>query len=163
MNLSNLTNLHVFCLFAFVNCKPSRKRKAPRNVSPFAVLHYINTVLGTIPEFNRVANLWFDFTIFGDRRPFRGCLDQDWVGMFNEVIRISRGKPLELELQMVVSDGLEAEHPGEDELYKSIMENAASLSDYPKFCTHLWNPTFWSRGLRPFQVPRGQVRGRCRR
>ena len=81
--------------------------------------------------------------------------------MFNEVIRISDGKPLELELQMTISDGIETDHPGEDELYKGIMENAVSLSEHPKICTHLWNPTFRKLGLRPF--PRDQVRGRCRR
>ena len=97
-----------------------------------------------------------------DRRPFKGCLDQDWVGIFKEVIRIGGGKPLELELMMAVDTGdLEVKHPGADELYMSIMENAASLSDYPKICTHLWNPTFWSRGIGPF--PRKQVRGRCKR
>jgi hypothetical protein len=82
--------------------------------------------------------------------------------MLNEVIRIADGKPLELELQMVVSTGfLETRHPGQDELYTCIMEKAASLSDYPKICTHFWNPTFEARGLGPF--PRGQVRSRCRR
>ena len=82
--------------------------------------------------------------------------------MFNEVIRIGGRKPLEVELQMAVSMGvLETEHPGHDELYLCIMEKAASLLDYPKVCTHWWDPTFWARGLGPF--PRGQVRMRCRR
>jgi hypothetical protein len=83
--------------------------------------------------------------------------------MFNEVIRIGGGEPLELELQMGISNGFQTDHPGEDELYKGIMENAASLSDHPKICTHLSNPTCWNRasGIRPF--PGGQVRDRCRR
>ena len=80
--------------------------------------------------------------------------------MFNEVIRIGAGKPLELELQMVVSTkDLESEDPGQDELYMRIMEKAASLS--ARICTYLWNPTFWTRGVGPFS--RGQVRRRCRR
>ena len=95
MNLTNLPNLHLFALYAFVDCNP------PRNAPSFVVLHDINIVLSAIPESNRVTNLWFDFEIHG-RHPFHGCLDQDWVGMFNEVIRIAGGKPLELELQMVV-------------------------------------------------------------
>ena len=75
------------------------------------------------------------------------------IRMFNEVIRIGGGKPLELELQleMAISD----EHTGENELYF-----AASLSDYPKNCTHLWNPAFWRRRLGLY--PYGQVRERCR-
>ena len=83
--------------------------------------------------------------------------------MFNQVIRIADGKPLELELQTVVYTGRWATgHPGQDELYMRIMEKAAPLSDYPNICTHVWNPTFGrDRGLVPF--PPGQVRSRCRR
>ena len=82
--------------------------------------------------------------------------------MFNQVIRIADGKPLELELQIAVSTGILATgHPGQDELYIRIMEETAPLSDYPNICTHFWNPTFGARGLAPF--PRGQVRSRCRR
>ena len=163
VNLSNLPNLHVFSLYVIVNCIPPRN--APRNAPLFAVLHDINVVLGTIPESNRVTNLWFDFQIVGQRgqHPFLECLNQDWVGMFNEVIRIGGGKPLELELQMAASVGLSANECSEqkDELYTFIIEKAASLSDYPKICTHFWNPTYWTRGIGPF--PRGQVRRSCKR
>ena len=124
------------------------------------LLHDINLVLGTIPESNRVTNLWFDFEMMG-RRPFRECVDQDWVGLFNEIIRISGGKRLELELKMGVSREDLEDEPGREELFKRITEKGALLSDYPEICTHFWDPTYWSRGLRPF--PRGQVRGRCRR
>ena len=155
MNLSNLPNLHAFSLYTIVNCK------APRNAPPFAVLHDINIVLGTIPKSNRVTNLLFWFNIVG-RRPFHGSLDQDWVGTFNEVIRIGGEKPLEFDLQMGVSrEDFKIEHPGQDELYMRIVEKAALLSNYPNICTHTWNPTFWSRGLGPF--PLSQVRRRCRR
>ena len=156
LNLSKLLNLRVFSLYTFINCK----REAAQNATPFAVIHDINIVLGTIPDSNIFTNLWFEFTIFG-RHPFPGCLDQDWGGMFNEVIRISGGKPLEMEFMMAISDGLEIHHSGEVELYNGIMDNAALLSDYPKICTHWWNPTYWQRDLNPF--PRGQVRQRCRR
>jgi hypothetical protein len=82
--------------------------------------------------------------------------------MFNQVIRISDGKPLEVELQTVVSTkNFESEHPGEDELYMCIMDKAGSLSDYPKICTHFWNPTFWANGIGP--SPYDQVHSRCRR
>ena len=39
-------------------------------------------------------------------------MSQDWVGIFNEVIRIGAGKPLELEFGMSVStdDFYETEH-----------------------------------------------------
>ena len=130
---------------------------------PFAALHDINVALGTIPDSNRVTNLWFDFSMIGRRgsqHPFFGCLNQDWVGLFNEVIRIGGGKPLELELQLSASMGFLDDHPDQDELYVDIMEQAALLSNYPKICTHFWNPTYWTREIGPF--PRGQVLGRCR-
>ena len=116
-------------------------------------------VLGTIPGSNRITNLSFDFIILG-RHPYPGCLDQDWVGMFNEVIRIGDGKPLELELQ-IETGYMGNEYIGQDELYMRIMENAASLSGHPKICTHWWNPILESRGLGRFTC--GQVRRRCRR
>ena len=153
MDLGNVPRLRVFSLFAIIHC----------NVKPqLAVLRDISIVLGTIPESNRVTNLGFDIKIVG-RRPFRGCLDQNWAGLFNQVIRISDGKPLEMELHIAISTGgLEVEHPGgEDELYTYIIDKAGSLSDYPKICTHFRNLTFWTRGLGPF--PRDQVRSRCRR
>jgi len=150
VNLSKVSRLCIFCLYAIID-------KAPR----FAVISDINVVLGTIPESNKVTNLGFDFKIDG-QRPFRVCLDQDWAGMFNEVIRISDGSPLELELNTVISRGnLDVEYSGEDELYGYIMDKAGSLLVYPKICTHFWNPTLWNRGLVPF--PRGQVRSKCRK
>ena len=160
MNLSNLPNLHVFSICIIISCKTPRK--APRNAQPPEVLRDISLVLSTIPVSNNVTNLWFDFEILG-KKPFRGCLDQDWVGIFNEIIRISDGKPLELELQMAVSTGdfLESIFPGQDDLFARIMEKATPLSDYPKICTHLWNPTLGASGVKSF--PRGQVRSRCRR
>ncbi|KIM35989.1 hypothetical protein M413DRAFT_32032 [Hebeloma cylindrosporum] len=82
VSLSNLSNLHVFSVYAIINC--NTRRNAPRP----AVLHDLNIVLGTIPKANKITNLSFDFDIIG-RRPFPGCLDQDWVGMFDEIIRIS--------------------------------------------------------------------------
>ena len=64
---------------------------------------------------------------------------------------------------MAVSTGdfLESIFPGQDDLFAHIMEKATPLSDYPKICTHLWNPTLGASGLKSF--PRGQVRSRCRR
>ena len=152
MNLSNLPNLHAVSVYTLVNCIVSRN-------APFAALHDINIVLGTIPRSNRLTNLSFEIEIVG-RCPFHGCLDQDWAGLFNEVIRIGGGRPLELELQMTVTVGdFETEHPEQDELYVRIMEKSPSLSDYPNVCTHWWNSTFQTHGLGPFR--RGQVRRRC--
>ena len=151
MNLSNASRLRVFSLNAMVECNGPR----------FADIHDINIVLGTIPESNRLTNLAFDFDIVGLRPFHRGSPDQDWDGMYKEVIRISDGKPLELELQMGVSArNLKFKHSDRDELYAYIMDKAGSLSDYPKICTHFWNPSFWDRGVGPF--PSGQVRSRCR-
>ncbi|KIM47373.1 hypothetical protein M413DRAFT_416068 [Hebeloma cylindrosporum] len=151
MALSNLPNLHVFAIFAIINC--NKRRNAPC----LAVIHDINAVLGTIPKENKMTNLSFDFDIIGGRS-YNGCLDQDWVGMFNEIIRIADGKPLELELVMSVS----TDHLGVDkegQLYTGITNKSSSLSNHPEICAHFWNPTFWDRGIGPF--PRGLVRGRC--
>ena len=146
------SNLHAVSFYTIVKCLPPW-------AAPYAVLHDINIVLGTIPESNGVTNLSLDIEIVG-QRPFHGCLDQDWVGLFNEVIRIGDGKFLKLELQTIVTAGdFQTEHPGQEELYMRIMEKAASLSDYPKVSTHWWNSTFLTRGLGPFC--RGQVRRRC--
>lgn len=79
-------------------------------------------------------------------------LDEDWLGICNEITRISSGELLELDLQ--ISGKLEHGY-GEDELYVRIMEKTTSLSDHPKNCTH-----FWNHGLGPF--PCGQVRSKCK-
>ncbi|KIM36007.1 hypothetical protein M413DRAFT_78788 [Hebeloma cylindrosporum] len=153
VNLSNISNLRAFAIFASIDC--NKRRNAPC----LAVVHDINTVLGTIPKANKITNLSFEVDIIGGRS-FSGCLDQDWVGMFGEIIRISDGKHLELELVMSVSTN----HLGVDkegQLYMGITNKSASLSDHPEICVHIWNPTFWDRGVGPF--PRGQVCGRCRR
>ena len=164
VNLSNLSNLKAFSLFSIVDCEPSRGENAPMSLSPpLAVLQDINTVLRTIPKSNRVTNLWFHFVIIGVH-PFRECLDQDWVGIFNEVIRIGDGKPLELEFAMSVctDDVFETVFPGEDELYMRIMEKAAFLSFHPNICIHWWNSTFRNRyGI--CSPPIGQVHTRCRK
>ena len=152
MNVSNLAALHVFSLSTFINCKQ------PPNEPRSTVIQDIILVLGAIPRSNKLTNLLFDFTIFGPAGPFSRFLEQDWVVMFHEVIRIADGKPLELELHIIFTGTLDTGHPEQDELFVDIMEKAAMLSDYPNICTHVWNPT---GELGPF--PRGQVRNRCRR
>ncbi|KIM36032.1 hypothetical protein M413DRAFT_78805, partial [Hebeloma cylindrosporum] len=155
VSLSNLSNLRVFAVFAIIQC--SKKRNAPY----LAVIHDINIVLGTIPKANKITNLLFDFDIIG-KHPFNGCLDQHWVEMFDKIIRISDGKPLELDIMMAVSTGnLDVARRGEGELYTGITAKSGALSDYAEICAHFWNPTFWARGLGP--TPRDHARGRCRR
>jgi hypothetical protein len=146
VNLSNVSRLHVFSLYVIIRCD------APQ----FSVLDDLNIVLSTIPESNKFTNLALDFNII--RVGLGECLHHDWDGMYKEVIRISDGKPLEVEIQMSLGHGNSEE---KDELYTCIMDEAGLLSDYPNICTHFWNPTFWAHGLLPF--PRGQVRSRCRR
>ena len=48
-----------------------------------------------------LTSLGFNFEIFG-WCSFRECLDQDrdWDGMYSEGIRISEGKPIEVDLQI---------------------------------------------------------------
>ena len=100
-------------------------------------------------------NLSLRFDIFG-AHPFI-YLDEDWVGMCDEVIRISSGKPLELDLELA----REVCGRGEAQLYILIMERTVPLLDYPNICTHFWNPTIpWY--LLNQKLPRGEVRSRCR-
>ncbi|KAF8881672.1 hypothetical protein CPB84DRAFT_1791534 [Gymnopilus junonius] len=150
VDLSHLPSLHVFALYAIITC----------GAKGSAVLHDINTVLRTIPACNKVTNLTLDYTVLGEH-PFEGCLDQDWVGLCSEIIRIAAGKPLELDLMTTVSTGkLTYQHPGEEELYVHIMKKAELLSDHSRICTHFWNPTCWTLGQRP--LPTNQVRSRCK-
>lgn len=121
------------------------------------VLQDINVVLSTIPASNRVTNLFFDIKING-RYPFHACLDQDWAGLWDQIVRISNEKPLEVDLQTVV-EGINSV-PGEHVLYTRLSEKTAALSQFPQICTHFWSPDDWHRGRGPF--PRDQVRSRCR-
>ena len=147
MNLSNLPNLQVFSLSTGLNTGKQRiKRWRHDPPSELSTLDDINTVLATIPVCNRMTNLCFHF-LTDCSPPFYECLDQDWVGMFNEIIRIGGEKPLELGLVMEVSLTT-----GADELCMRIMEKAALLSDHPNICSHWWDHT---RG------PYDQVRTRC--
>jgi hypothetical protein len=82
--------------------------------------------------------------------------------MFNEVIRIADGKPLELELQMVVSTGiLEIEHPGQDELLHAHYGEGSIAFGLSENLHSLLEPYFL--GSWAWSIPRGQVRSRCRR
>ncbi|KDR81090.1 hypothetical protein GALMADRAFT_222652 [Galerina marginata CBS 339.88] len=139
VNLRDLSRLRVFALYAIIKCA--------------------YTVMSKIPTANNVTNLSFDFTVHS-KYTFRGCLDEDWAGMCDEVIRISAGKPVELDVMIAVEWGkLYPQDFEQENLYQAIMKKMASLSEHANICTHFWNPTYWAQGLGPF--PRGQVRGRC--
>jgi hypothetical protein len=142
VNLSNVSRLHIFSLETTIKCNEPR----------FEVLHDINIVLGTIPGSNRLTSLVFNFAITG-RHPSREY--QDWDGMYNEVIRISDGKPLEVELQVGIFTTKVEGCNQDDDLYMYIVGKAESLSDYPKICFHILD-----LGLRPY-LRRRQVCSRC--
>ena len=129
MDLRHISNLRIFAIYAIIKC----------SAKDTAVLRDINIVLHTIPRDNQVTKLSLDFTVYGDH-PFRGCLEEDWVGMCDAVACVSAGKPLELNLEMSISPAnFRYPPPGRDELYERIKEKIASLSDYPNICTH-WHP-----------------------
>ncbi|KAF8799735.1 hypothetical protein BYT27DRAFT_7342813 [Phlegmacium glaucopus] len=133
VDLRDLSYLHVFALYAIIKC----------DVPESAVVRDINLVLSTIPTSNKIRNLSFDFTICGGEYPFGECLKEDWVGLCNEVVRISAGKPLNLNLKTSVrSPILKIIYPlpGKDELYKRITERILSLSDHPNICTRFRHP-----------------------
>ena len=150
MNLTNHSNLRVFSLIVTIDGDA-------RNPS---VLQDINTVLSRISSPNKITNMFFDFTISGSS-PFLGCLDEDWVGLCQQIIRIAAGKPLELDLQMAVSNDDLEEASGEHSLYMILLDKAASLSDCPNICTHVWNGTLGELGYKA--APLGEVRTKCKR
>ena len=141
--------MRVFKLDAIIKC----------NVKESTVLRDINFVLSTIPASNKVTNLSFGFTISG-KHPFRGCLEEDWDGMWDQVVRISAGKLLGLGLEMSVQmqmSNLQLEYPGEDKLYRRMEKRILSSSDHPNICTHLWYPINDGTG----SVRRQQTCSRC--
>ena len=126
MDLRHLPNLHIFAIYAVIKCG------APEPV----VLRDINLVLSTIPKANQVTKLSLDFTIYGDHL-FSGCLEEDWVGMCDEVVHISAGKLLELNLELSITPAsFQCSPPRRAELCERIKEKMASLSDYPNISTH---------------------------
>ena len=135
VNLRQLPNLHIFAIHAIINCDA---------LEP-VILRDIVFVLSTIPKANQLTKLSLNFTVYGEH-PFTGCLNEDWVGMCVEVVRISAGKLLELDLDMsIIPHRYDDRHLGRDELYGRIKEKTASLSDYPNICSH-WHPhsDIWS-------------------
>ncbi|KAF8799703.1 hypothetical protein BYT27DRAFT_7342791 [Phlegmacium glaucopus] len=139
VNLRDLSYLHVFALYVIIKC----------DVPESAVVRDVNLVLNTIPTSNQVMNLSFYFSIRGEH-PFGGCLEEDWVGLCDEIVRISAGKPLNLELETSAlphrfrcpfrEEESPNPLPGQDELYDRIMERISSLSDHPNICTRFWHP-----------------------
>ena len=122
MNLSNVSRLHIFQVSLDIIFKGDCDEPW------FADLHDINIALGTIRspmDLQKKKSLGFEIFCYP---PFRECLDQDWDGMFNEVIRISDGKHIEVELQIYT---ITRKEDSEKKLYMYIMGKAGSLSGYP--------------------------------
>lgn len=94
------------------------------------VPHDINIVLRTIPMSNRVTTLSMGFSVSG-KPPFRACSEDGWAGLCNEIIRISAGKTLKLNLDVCVY----SEFTGQRQLHERVLTNIASLSDYPNIST----------------------------
>ena len=101
------------------------------------VLRDIKHVLSTISKANQVTKVSLDFVIYCEH-PYSECLEDDWVGMCDEVVRVSAGKPLELDIKLSIGTGYSP--IGQDQLYECVKEKIAYLSDYPNICTHFWHP-----------------------
>ncbi|KAF8810568.1 hypothetical protein BYT27DRAFT_7253550 [Phlegmacium glaucopus] len=125
VNLRDLSCLHVLALKIIIQC----------GVPESTVIRDINLVLSTIPTSNQVTDLSFNFKIRG-KHPFGGCLEEDWVGMCDEVVRISAGKPLNLNLEVSVTPFTLQNPPEHDELYERITKKiSSSLSEHLNICT----------------------------
>jgi hypothetical protein len=129
LNFRDISYLRFFALDATIEC----------DAQEFVVLRDINVVLSTIPASNSVTTLLFDFTIAG-KHPFDGCFKEDWVGLWGEVVRISAGKPLTLNLEAVVRPpNFQYPAQGRDELYERVEgKMIALLSNYPNIDTHFF-------------------------
>ena len=127
MDLRHLPNLNIFAIHTFIKCDAQEP----------VVLGDIDLVLSTIPKANHVTKLSLGFTIYYGE--LLECLEDDWGGICYEVVRISAGKPLELNLKMLAGPAIFHDYqypsPGIDELDRRIKEKIASLSYYPNICT----------------------------
>jgi len=134
VDLRHLPNLRNFTFHTFVECDEHPEPVVSRD---------INFILSTIPNANQLNQLVFCFKIYGNP-PYGGFLEQDLVGMCDEVVRVSAGKRLELILELILFDQVNpgplvqvGPHSGGVELYESIKEKISHLSGYPNISTHL--------------------------
>ena len=127
VNLRHLPNLHVFAVYSVI------RSDTPEPV----VLRDIKLVLRTIPKANQVTKLSLDLIIYCGQF-FSECLEDDWNGMCDEFVRISAGKPLELNLEILITPRpmFPLAPLTRDQLYERIKEKIAPLSDYPNICTN---------------------------
>ena len=108
-------------------------------------LRDIKLVLSTIPKVNQVTKLSLEFIIFSEHI-LSDRFEEELVGMCEEVVRVSAGKPLELDLKMLISLNPSQlwwpEHPliRRDEFYERIKEMIAFLSHQPNISTYFWHP-----------------------
>ena len=131
MDLSHIPNLHVFAISALIGFDAQEP----------VLLRDINVVLSTIPKDNLVTKLSLDFTINGEY-PFDRCLEEDWAGMCDVVVRISAGKVLKFNLEISICPSQSPPPGRDDKLFKDIKEKVASLSNYSNICTEVWKSPF---------------------
>ena len=117
VNLSKIPNMQVFCLYVIICCRTHPLRSS-------GILTSSSLQYPTCSIKSQTSSSSFKSSV-------RNILLHVLIKIGLEIIRISDGEPLELELQMVVSTAdiiWEIEHPGQYELFVRIMEKGTPLS-----------------------------------
>ncbi|KAJ3501875.1 hypothetical protein NLJ89_g9143 [Agrocybe chaxingu] len=116
LNLQAMGSLHVFEIFAVINCKAKKH----------TVLKDLGTTLDSLPRSNSLEVFSLELEIFG-KKPYQGCVDEDWEELCHKVVLVSGGKPLVFNLDSGVYCSPSYEPKGTKELYDTI-ENRFSSS-----------------------------------
>ncbi|KAJ3504527.1 hypothetical protein NLJ89_g7888 [Agrocybe chaxingu] len=134
VDLELMSNLRIFHIYAGINCRGKQH----------TVLDDISKVLSSIPSPNRFQCFSLRVSIYG-RKPFKGCLDEDWEGLCTQVVRVSGGRSLSFRVVAFINDHkLDDRFPGDDILYASLEEKVEqSLSPYRNIKFHFVSALTW--------------------
>ncbi|KAJ3515596.1 hypothetical protein NLJ89_g1662 [Agrocybe chaxingu] len=123
VNLKSVKKLCKIGMLPLIDCKTKK----------VTILSDLCAVLNTMPDSNAIHTVIFEVGIIG-KQPFKACLDQDWDGLCQQLVRISAGKALKFSLfTSVYADGFDAVKPGSARLYEKIDEKIRNaLADHPR-------------------------------
>ncbi|KAJ3516655.1 hypothetical protein NLJ89_g995 [Agrocybe chaxingu] len=130
VNLKSLNKLRTFEIYVIINAKSKQH----------VVLRDLISVLRTFPASNSVQRFMLHVSIYGSK-PFKGCLDEDWDGVCEEVVRISADKPMEFHLYSAVeTNSISAKTTGDAALYQKIEDRVkVALAEHEHISFHPLN------------------------
>ena len=91
IDVRHLPYLHTLAIHSYIWCDPQE----------LVVLLDIKPVLSTIPKANHLTKLLLDLFVSYEQ-PINVRPEEDWVGMCDEIVSISAGKWLQLDLEMTI-------------------------------------------------------------